>query len=227
MSGDIKGNEYHKIDTVWKRDTRGRILPGEYSCPEFGYLAELDWVWTEKVDGTNVRLSYDGGHYDGTPYHASRPFDYIAGRTDAAQLPPTLVQRLCSIVQHAPFGEVFGTDAVDVTLYGEGYGAKIQKGGGKYLPDSCDFVLFDIRIGNWWLTRTDVEDIGAKMGLGVVPIIGTGTLRAAIELATRGFPSERWPGVDVAEGLVCRPAVELFDRGGRRVITKMKYRDFR
>lgn len=43
MSSDIKGNEYHKIDTVWKRDTKGRVMPGEYSCPEFGYLKHKDF----------------------------------------------------------------------------------------------------------------------------------------------------------------------------------------
>jgi len=30
-----------------------------------------------------------------------------------------------------------------------------------------------------------------------------------------------------AEGIVARPGVELFDRAGRRIITKLKCRDFR
>jgi hypothetical protein len=223
MSNDSEGTEYHKIDTVWKRDTRGKIIAGEYSRPEFGYLAGLGWIWTEKVDGTNVRINYDG-----TDRHRTDPFSCIAGRTDAAQLPPTLVQRLIEIVKHAPFDTVFDTDPrVNVTLYGEGYGAKIQAGGGRYLPDRCDFVLFDIKIGSWWLMRPDVWDIGHALGLDVVPIIGNGPLQEAIELAHEGFPSQRWPGVTCAEGLVCRPSVELFDRGGRRVIVKVKHKDFR
>lgn len=214
--------EYQKIHTVWKRDERGRVLAGEYSCPEFGYLAELDWLWTEKVDGTNIRL-----HYDGTENFRANTHAYVAGRTDNAQLPPKLLSVLMAIMNDAPFETLFGDGSADVTLYGEGYGANVQRGGGKYNPDGCDFVLFDVKIGNWWLMRSDVEEIAAKLGLDVVPIIGTGPLQAAIELVAQGFPSARWPGVDIAEGLVCRPQVELTDRGGRRILTKIKHKDFR
>lgn len=219
-------SEYHKIDSMFKRDPRGRIIKWEYSRPEFEYLADCEWVWTEKVDGTNIRLHYS--HEWSTSDNAHK---WIFGRTDAAQIPPHLLDRLISLYRSMPWTEVFPSSGdvehdSDVILYGEGYGAKIQKGGGKYLPDSCDFVLFDVRVGSWWLTRDAVEDVAAKLGLDVVPILGTGTLAEAVEMTRHGFPSQRWPGVDVAEGLVLRPTVELFDRGGRRVITKIKARDF-
>lgn len=213
--------EYMKIDTIFARDQRGRIMEGTYARPEFEYLADLTWVWTEKVDGTNIRLSYDG-----SPGFQSNEHTYIAGRTDNAQIPPHLFTRLVEIMRVAPFEVVFGADPTDVTLYGEGYGAKIQKGGGKYLPDSCSFVLFDVKIGDWWLQRDSVEKVASDLGVEVVPVIGQGTLAHAIEVVREGFPSARWPGVDVAEGLVIRPAVELFDRGGRRIITKIKHKDF-
>ena len=48
--------EYHKIQTVFKRDpeTNHRtLLEGQYSMPEFEYLANNQWVFTEKIDGTN------------------------------------------------------------------------------------------------------------------------------------------------------------------------------
>ena len=45
----------------------------------------------------------------------------------------------------ANLGEVFPDGAA--VLYGEGYGAKIQKGGGNYRADQ-DFVLFDVRVGS-------------------------------------------------------------------------------
>lgn len=213
--------EYHKIDSVFRRDERGRIVEGEYARPEFGYLADLEWVFTEKVDGTNVRLSYDGSDdFRGNEHR------YVAGRTNQAQLPPHLLQRLVEVLCAAPIETVFD-DTLNVTLYGEGYGARIQPGGGRYNPDGVDFVLFDVRVGDWWLRREDVEDVAVKLGLDVVPVLGRGTLAQAVELTRTGFPSARWSGVTVAEGLVMRPAVELLDRGGKRIITKIKHRDFR
>lgn len=214
--------EYHKIDTIYARDQHGRIVDGTYARPEFAYLADLEWVFTEKVDGTNVRLSYDG-----SPGFRSNEHAHIAGRTDSAQMPPHLLNRLIEVMRSAPFEDVFGTDPVDVTLYGEGYGAKIQKGGGKYLPNACDFVLFDVKVGDWWLLREAAEDVALRLGVEIVPVIDRGTLADAVDMTRKGFASVRWPGVDVAEGLVLRPSVELFDRGGRRVITKIKHEDFR
>lgn len=219
--------EYHKIDSIFRRDTKGRIIDGQYSRPEFEYLADNQWVFTEKVDGTNIRLSYDAKW--STPDSAHH---WIDGRTDNAQIPPHLLNVLIDLYRSRPwmaaFPELSRQEHPDpVVLYGEGYGAKIQKGGGNYIPDGCDFVLFDVRVGNWWLRRDAVEDVADKLGLEVVPVLGKGTLADAVAMAREGFSSARWPGVAVAEGLVLRPEVELFDRRGERVITKIKHKDFR
>jgi hypothetical protein len=214
--------EYHKIDNVYSRDRRGRLVEGVYARPELAYLADLEWLWTEKVNGTNVRLSYDASATFRGNEHA-----YVAGRTDAAQLPPPLLRRCVELLRAAPLEDVFEVGPTDVVLYGEGYGAGIQSGGGDYRADGVDFVLFDVKVGDWWLRRADVEDVAAKLGLDVVPLVGRGTLAEAVELTRTGFPSARWPGVAVAEGLVLRPAVELFDRAGRRVVAKIKHRDLR
>jgi len=112
-------------------------------------------------------------------------------------------------------------------LYGEGYGPKIQKGGGNYRQDQ-DFVLFDIKIGDWWLQRTDVEDIARKLNIDIVPIIGIGTLPDMVQKVRNGFNSA-WSTTKLtfkAEGIVARPEVELKTRSGHRVITKIKHKDF-
>ena len=108
-------------------------------------------------------------------------------------------------------------------MYGEGYGAKIQKGGGNYRPEQ-DFVLFDIKIGDWWLQRPDIEEIANQLDIDIVPIIGSGTLEDMIAMTEKGFHS-RWGKFD-AEGIVARPAVELKARNGGRIITKIKHKDF-
>ena len=179
-------------------------------CPEFEYLAGNPWTWSEKVDGMNIRVMLQNGAVA------------FGGKTDAAQIPAQLVTRLNE--RFLPMAEtmqkVFGCDAC---LYGEGYGAKIQKGGGNYRQDQ-DFVLFDVRVGEWWLQRSDVEDVAAKLGIEVVPIIGEGTLHDAIAWAKRSILST-WGGFE-AEGIVARPKMELLTRRGHRLITKIKCQDF-
>lgn len=206
--------EYHKIQTVYKRDPATKhktLLEGDFSLPEFGFLRNNEWVFTEKVDGTNVRVIFDGGEIT------------FGGKTDRAQVPAVLMNRLNEkfLSKTDRFREIFGDNRV--CLYGEGYGAKVQKGGGKYRPDQ-DFVLFDVKIEEWWLQRHDVEDIAEKSGIDTVPVIGTGTLREMVEMARAGFKSQ-W-GDFMAEGVVARPAVELRSRNGERIITKIKYQDF-
>src|SRR5574340_488255 len=148
-------NEYHKIQTLFKRDMENNgklLLEGQWTLPEFEFLAGNTCVFTEKVDG-----------------------------------------------------------------------AKIQKGGGNYRADQ-DFVLFDVKVGDWWLQRADVEDVAHKLGLDVVPIIGEGTLHDAVAHAKAGIRST-WGDLE-AEGIVARPKVELKTRGGQRLIAKIKCRDF-
>lgn len=208
--------EYHKINSVFKRDPQNNsktFLIGQYAVPEFEYLSGNEWVWTEKIDGTNVRVGWNGQAID------------LGGRTSDAQMPLFLVKRLQELFANDALAAVFGTEPGNVMLVGEGYGAKIQKAGGLYKPDGCDFILFDVLIDDVWLERANVENIAAKLGVGVVPIVARGSLAEAIEAVKVGFPSAI--GTAQAEGLVMRPAVELKDRRGHRIITKLKHRDFR
>lgn len=216
--------EYPKIQTVFKRDEKThRVIEGEYSLPEFEYLRHNLWVFTEKVDGTNVRVLWNGKDIT------------FGGKTNKAQMPPFLEDRLVDIFINKAtievFKEIFGNDeGMEVCLYGEGYGARIQKGGGKYIPDGVDFILFDVKINEWWLERKNIEDVGQKLGIGVVPIIGEGTLIDLVGYGKLGFIS-KWDKSEsqqefMAEGVVAKPKVDLWNRRGDRIITKIKYKDF-
>ncbi len=209
-------SEYHKIQTIYKRDPENNyktLLEGEYSLPVFEYLADNNWVATEKVDGTNIRVNYNLGAYGEVSF---------AGRTDRADIPPFLADALEELFPARNLIDVFGEEGPRVTLYGEGYGPKIQ-GGGKYTQDHS-FVLFDVLIDGMFLERHNVEGIGEKLGISVVPIIAEGTLHSLVELARKGIRSE-W-GDFQAEGVVARPEVEMRTRRGHRVITKIKCKDF-
>ena len=213
-----KSNKYHKILSLFKRNMEGdkKFIIGEWTTPELKFLKDKEWVFTEKIDGTNIRVMWNGKEV------------IFGGRSDDAQLFTPLLLKLQELFMRLEprqkFAEIFGTEECDVVLYGEGYGAKIQKGGGNYIPNGVDYVLFDVAVNGVYLERENIEDIANKFGIKVVPIIGYGTLEEAIEITKKGFKSQ-W-GDFIAEGIVARPKVELLTRTGERIITKVKHKDF-
>ncbi len=210
--------EYHKIQTVFKRDPETKfktLLFGNYSLPEFEYLRDNLWIFTEKVNGTNIRIMWDGKDIT------------FGGKTDNAQIPSLLINKLNEkfniVTIKEKFKEKFGEEG-KVCLYGEGYGAKIQKGGGDYRQDQ-DIVLFDVKIGDWWLQRENIKDIAQFLNIDIIPTVGVGTLQDMVNLVKEGFKS-LW-GDFLAEGIVAIPKTELRTRSGQRMITKIKHKDFK
>lgn len=208
--------EYHKVNSIYKRDRQtNRFIP-EFSCPEFEDLLDSPWRWSVKIDGTNVRIGVEVQE-DGTLAEYR-----IGGRTDRAQMPPELLENLADACGAAPWGEVIAPGIV--TLYGEGYGARIQKGGGLYRNDQS-FILFDIRVGDFWLERDMVVELGAQLGFESVPTLPDMTLREAEEFVRAGFKDERFP-LTTPEGIVGHPRSGLKDRRGKRIVVKIKGKDF-
>ena len=117
--------KYEKIDTIYSRDTEGskNLRPGVFRDSTVEYLALNKWIWTEKIDGTNIRVHWDGHQIT------------FGGRTDSAQIPSDLVTRLNEIFMNEAaeelFEQTFGEK--EVIIFGEGYGRKIQKVGSKYI----------------------------------------------------------------------------------------------
>lgn len=50
--------KYEKIETLFARDINGskKLLPNVFRDETVKYLANNEWEWTEKVDGTNIRI---------------------------------------------------------------------------------------------------------------------------------------------------------------------------
>jgi hypothetical protein len=226
VRSSVYGPEYTKINTVFKRnmDEKGVIIPSQFSSEEFEYLLNNEWTWTEKVDGTNIRLHFDGESIT------------VGGRTDAAQVPGGMLYALAQYNNPPKWIEVFSDEGeqqvFDVTIYGEGYGGKIQSGG-RYAA-SERFVVFDVRVGRWWLKREDVVNIANQLGMAVVPVIARCSLYEAIKLVESAGVDDplytEMRAVDrqafTMEGLVGTPSVALFARNGARIIAKLKVKDF-
>lgn len=206
--------QYHKIETVYKRDENGtkKLIEGEFRNETVEFLKDNKWLFTEKIDGTNIRVYWDGHKIS------------FAGRTDKSEIPSHLLDKLNEMfdgVMEEMFEQMFGEK--EVILFGEGYGTKIQKVGGLYRPD-VGFILFDVMVNGIYLSRNSVEDVARSLNLKVVPIVLEGTIYDAVHFV-KGRPSSTI-GIAPMEGVVGRPEVEMRDRIGERVIVKIKVCDF-
>ena len=75
--------EYHKIETLFERDTKTKkIIEGKYTNETIKYLKDNVWQFTEKIDGTNIRIYWDGHKVS------------FYGRTERAQIPSYLANKL-------------------------------------------------------------------------------------------------------------------------------------
>lgn len=207
--------EYHKIQTLFERDPKTKkLIEGKFCNPTVEYLKNNIWTFTEKVDGTNIRVYWDGHNVQ------------FGGRTDNAQIPASLVSRLNTLfggeANAQLFEQKFGNK--EVMLFGEGYGQKIQNGG--LYRNDVDFILFDVIICGNFQPRESVEDIAAYFGIDVVPIVLEGTLQDGIEYVRTHRESIIAKNGAPMEGLVGRTKIETRDRTGNRNIVKIKFKDF-
>lgn len=208
--------EYTKIETPFERDMDGskKLIEGKYRNEAVYYLKDSQWICTEKIDGTNIGVLWDGHRVS------------YQGRTERAQIPAHLTNKLIELfggdVNEELFEQKFGD--MPVILFGEGYGVKIQNGG-NYRPD-VSFILFDVYLPeqNLWLKRDAIEDIAKAFNVDAVPIVMRGTIQEAVQFVKTKPKSTI--GTANMEGLVCKPEVDLLDRMGRRVMVKIKVKDF-
>ncbi len=189
----------------------------------------------------------------------------INGRNDNSQVPPNLLRHLqdaftpeglrslwrcnksCTRCRGLGWGDVYDEQSPDsvscpnvnpypITLYGEGYGGGIQKGGSEYTSKTkggaMSFRLFDVLVGETWLRRADVEDVAEKLGIKTAPLLGDDFDLDEIVSLVRGpclestvAHEEGTPG-HMAEGVVAFTAEPLYNNRGQRLMFKLKTEDF-
>ena len=246
-------NTYQKINTIFMRDAKNVIMPYEpFVEPEFEYLRGLKWRAEEKIDGTNMRIEvtkvpiWDGG-VEGRTINGVEFKVRIAGKTDNAQIPKNLLKHMqekypdekvlaaLGLKEFIPVEEwenehnwlTYEQIPNIYTIYGEGYGEGIQSGGW-YIKGGNEFIVFDVKVNDIYLKTNVRDEIAAKLGAPVVPLVGYFTLDEAIEFVRNGFRSliAQNPDAKMAEGLVLRTDPCLRNRMGNRIIVKIKYKDF-
>ena len=232
--------KYPKINSLWKRQGwflegdkkkdpqyqagRQSFIVGDYAVPEFGNIRI--WHVQEKIDGTNIRVEYKLER-DG-PRNTVLTLEY-KGRTDEAMIPVSLHRYLhnafpASVLQNTfQLGEE--EQKIEVTLFGEGYGPKIQAGGGNYREDQ-GFILFDVVVDGWWLKQEDVEKIAARLNVPYAPFIGYMTEEQIVAYVKSKPMSLCSKTPQVMEGIIARPAQLLLLRDGSPLLMKLKCKEF-
>lgn len=208
--------EYQKIGNVFKFDAKYKTIVGLNEPYET--LKNIIWSGTEKIDGTNTRVYWDGHRIS------------WAGHTDTSEMQPNVSKYM---------EETFGTQEMEylfeqafgekeVYIFGEAFGGGIQKGGGLYVADgkAVGFIVFDINISGFDLRRQDVTDVAAQLGLPAVPVCFEGTLDEAKAFVASHPMSTLNGGLHEMEGLVLQPRdIQLYDSKHKLIKCKCKYRD--
>jgi len=226
--------EYPKIDTLYDRDEKHAIMVEKLRRPEFELIKRFQI--TEKINGRNTRITlFDDGEV------------VFGGKTDNADIPSELIKYLIKTFTPEKMQNTFWGDPEkipkSVTLYGEGYGAKMSSGSGIYRRgNDVSFRLFDCFIEEWWLERENLEDIASKLEIKCVPIIATIDFlpKSASEIhelfynvkdllvaSEEGNYSNTTLQLSPPEGIVAKTVPLLFNRKGEKVMWKLKIKDFK
>lgn len=111
-----------------------------------------------------------------------------------------------------------------VTVYGEGYGGKMQAMKDTYGPE-LRFIAFDVKVGDNWLDVPDMHQVAEQIGFEVVPWWKVAATVEELD-RLRDQPSvvaeRRGCAGRPGEGIVIRPPMELLAKNGERIIAKHK-----
>ncbi len=249
---------YPKIDSLFERDENFKVDESKIRRPEF--LIPSEWVVSEKLDGMNIRVSLEE-EIDLEERPGLRWVVKYYGRGENSQFPPLMLEHLqktftfekmqrlwrcknnCDICSGDGWVEYSAASSpvvcnnlspYQITLYGEGYGAGIQTGGG-YNKDKT-FRLFDVLVGETWLSRENVEDVARQLDIFCAPLIpphpdlAAWSFSGLTAFVKNGFLSsvafEEGEEKTLAEGIVAQTKIPLFNSRGQRLMFKLKTKDF-
>lgn len=203
--------EYQKIETLYKFDNVTKTYRKEFFNPYVDYLKDNEWIASEKIDGTNVQVEYDGHR---VAFH---------GRTERTNFPKEVLAALTEKFADSEvvFEQMFGDKPV--IMFMECYGGKIQ--GGLYGGEER-LIGFDVMVNGTYLDKLIIKEIFDKFGVETVEFFKVSGIDEALKIVSSNPLSPHCKkGTTRQEGLVCVPAVRIYDHQGKRIIVKIKERD--
>jgi len=241
---------YPKIYTIFKREESGKrnvtpMVNSSHTIQALNLIKSI--IVEEKIDGTNssLKINYDFNdginyRYFGRQHEISNQPDYkdnnyirqtIDEVIDFAQIKDWYIKNFVQTPN--PKDKEERTEFPEITIFAECYGYGIQKQ--NYLSKGeRDIRVFDIRIGNSWLSSDDRNKVCRELGLKVVPRLcvlnSFPTFEEAYDLLFKTYPKSvvaKENGNDMfLEGFVLKPKISLYTNNYRRILGKIKRSDY-
>jgi len=212
--------KYDKFSSPFKKDERF-INTEELSQK----LPDGSWIITEKIDGTNIRIILTKPDDEGNREVHIGSRKLILNKSDkGSKVYLDCIEEINLNKIQEYFKDVDST----VIIYGEGYGAGVQKGG--IYSSKKNFRVFDIRIGKAYQDFSYVKKVCIDNQLNLVPVIDEKEFLTYEECITRlkqtshTYIKEGTGGRP--EGFVYKFEPVLLNKYGERLIFKVKYKDF-
>jgi len=179
-------------------------------------LAFRECYAMEKIHGTSAHISYDGVE-----------LKFFSGGESHERFMTLFNKEF--LLHYLNQLDTFSSDH-KILIYGEAYGGK-QQGMSKTYGPNLKFIVFDVKIGDSWLSVPNACDVATKLGLEFVDYALIPTEIEAIN-AERDKPSTQAKrngieGDKPREGVVLRPVFEVTLNNGKRLIVKHKRDEFR
>lgn len=241
-------------DKSWMK-FQNKIIHGQFTDPATQYLAGLQWECFAKIDGTNTKIVFwpstgvcaFGGKTDNADLgQHNKVMPQIVERItpllrkmfppETAKFVPEMndKQQIQYYVCSEPIEQPTGPDKLEVKMvespiyiYGELYGPGVQKGG--HYGDTLRFAVFDICQQGWFVPIGMLTEMCNNLGLDMVPYVGRMNIAEAEDMVSKGFKTMVWEPKDpdyIEEGIVARPVIPVKDTRGKRMIVKVKYKDY-
>lgn len=117
----------------------------------------------------------------------------------------------------------------EMVVFGEAYGGKCQ-GMSKTYGKQLKFIVFDVKVGETWLSVDNALNVATKLGLEFVEFKLVSTeieiLNAERDADSTQAVRNGCGGGHIREGVVLRPPVEMTLSNGKRVMAKHKRAEF-
>ena len=207
--------EYHKIETLYKFNQETKKFDiGNFYNKSVEILKNNQWLFTEKIDGTNLRIWWNGH----TLTYGGRTDNANFSKREIEYIETFLVNEYKTVIFEQLFQEK------EVMVYGELYGSGIQNGGLYTNGEGYAFRVFDIEIDSIFLTYDNAFAITTQeLNYDFVPIVMKSNIQEAVDYVLETDKSTFSEAK--LEGLVGKPLGDFRDRLGKRIIVKIKKKD--
>ncbi len=213
--------KYSKFNSPFKKDEK-YLNTNELSQ----YFPKGRWIKTEKVDGTNIRIILTKQDEEGNREIFVGSRKLILEEKDKGS--QTYFHCIKDVNLHK-IKEYFKDVNSTVIIYGEGYGAGVQKGG--IYSKEKNYRVFDIRIGEAYQDFEFVKKVCIDNQLNLIPVmteveeITYEECLNSLENFTHTLLNEGDGGQP--EGFVYKFEPVLLNKYGERLIFKVKHKDFK